>query len=161
MYIHIFVEIILHMRLEDEIKQQSFKNDYQKMVVNLVFTGSWINVNTSEMLKPFKLTTQQYNVLRILRGQYPNPASVNLIIERMLDKMSNASRIVDKLLVKKLADRKVCPDDRRMVDVKITEKGLKILGELDLIEKQWQEKFKTLKLNEVKELNILLDKLRG
>ena len=149
------------MRLEDEIKQQSFKNEYQKMIVNLVFTGSWINVNTSEMLKPFKLTTQQYNVLRILRGQHPNPASVNLIIERMLDKMSNASRIIDKLVLKKLADRKVCPDDRRMVDVNITEKGLKILGELDIIEKLWQEKFKTLKLKEVKDLNILLDKLRG
>ncbi len=77
------------------------------------------------MLKPFKITTQQYNVLRILRGQHPNPASINLIIERMLDKMSNASRIVDKLVAKKLADRKVCPEDRRMVDVLITDKGIK------------------------------------
>lgn len=149
------------MKLEDEIKQQSFRNEYQKLAVNLIFTGSWINFKSYEMLKPFKLTTQQFNILRILRGQYPNPATVNLLIERMMDKMSNASRIVDKLVGKKLVERKLKEDDRRCVDVIITDKGLKLLDKIEAGEKQMERTFETLTVKEAKELNTLLDKLRG
>ncbi len=149
------------MKLEDEIKQTRFRNEYQKLAVNLIYTGSWINFKSYEMLKPFRLTTQQFNILRILRGQYPNPATVNLLIERMMDKMSNASRIVDKLVDKKLVERKLKEDDRRCVDVIITDKGLKLLDKIEASEKQIEKTFETLTLKEAKELNILLDKLRG
>ncbi len=88
------------MKIEDEIKQDKFKSEYQKLAINLIFTGNWINSKNAELLKPYKLTSQQYNLLRILRGQYPKPVTVNLLIERMLDKMSNASRIVDRLVKK-------------------------------------------------------------
>lgn len=149
------------MRLEDEIKQQSFRSDYHKLVVNLLFTGSWLNMKSHEMLKPFKLTTQQYNVLRILKGQFPDPATVNLLIERMLDKMSNASRIVDRLVLKTLVERKVCPKDRRRVDVRITEKGIKLLEKIAANEKDFENQLYNLSVKETKALNTLLDKLRG
>jgi DNA-binding MarR family transcriptional regulator len=149
------------MKLEDEIKQDSFKNEYQKLIVNLIFTGSWINFKSYEMLKPFKITSQQYNILRILRGQYPNPATVNLLIERMMDKMSNASRIVDKLVLKKLVNRKMKADDRRCVDVIITAKGIKLLEKIEENETVLENKIKVLTIQEVKELNGLLDKLRS
>jgi len=149
------------MKLESEIQQSSFKSEHQKLVVNLVYTGSWVNVKNSKMLKSYKLTVQQFNILRILRGQYPKPATVNLLIERMLDKMSNASRIVDKLITKNLVDRKICPADRRRVDVIITEKGLKLLEKMDSIADEWESHFQNLSLKEAKQLNFLLDKLRG
>jgi len=149
------------MKLEEEIKQKSFKNEYHKLVVNLVYTGNWVGAKNSDQLKQHKLTLQQYNLLRILRGQYPNPATVNLLIERMLDKMSNASRIVDRLLAKKLVERKTCSNDRRCVDVIITQKGLQLLEKIDLLEKDLNNEFKNLSIKEAKELNKLLDKLRG
>lgn len=149
------------MKLEEEIMQPKFSNEYQKMVVNLAFTGSWLNIRTNEILKPYKLTIQQYNVLRILRGRHPEPSTVNLIIERMLDKMSNASRIVDRLVVKKLVQRNICPEDRRRVDINITDKGMNLLDRIDAVVDEWQKSFSPLNLKEAKELNRLLDKLRG
>lgn len=149
------------MKLEDEIKQKSFKNEYHKLIVNLFFTGSWLNFRSYEMLKPFKLTTQQYNILRILKGQYPDPATVNLLIDRMLDKMSNASRIVDRLVAKNLAERKACLKDRRCVDVIITDKGLKLLDKISEKEIELEKKLNNLTNKEAKEINRLLDKLRG
>jgi DNA-binding MarR family transcriptional regulator len=149
------------MKLEEEIKQKRFNGEYEKLNVNILFTGNWINLINAKNLKPFGLTLPQYNVLRILRGQYPNPATVNLLIERMLDKSSNASRIVDKLLIKGLATRRVCKKDRRSVDVVITEKGLKLLKKIDSYQMEWQRIFSTLNKNEAKKLNVLLDKLRG
>lgn len=149
------------MKIEEEIKQTEFRNEYQKLAINLLYTGNWINAKNLEFLKPHKLTLQQFNILRILRGQYPNPATVNLLIERMLDKMSNASRIVDKLVAKKLVLRNSCPEDRRRVDIIITDKGLRLLEKIEKDENKWDEKFKNLSLNEAIELNNYLDKLRG
>ena len=149
------------MKIEEEIKQTEFRNEYQKLAINLLYTGNWINAKNLEFLKPHKLTLQQFNILRILRGQYPNPATVNLLIERMLDKMSNASRIVDKLVAKKLVLRNSCPEDRRRVDIIITNKGLRLLEKIEKDENKWDEKFKNLSLNEAIELNNYLDKLRG
>ncbi len=149
------------MKLEDEIKQKNFRNEYQKLAVNILLTGSWMSFRSYEMLKPFKLTTQQYNILRILRGQYPNPVTVNLLIERMMDKMSNASRIVDRLVAKKLVERKLKADDRRCVDVIINEKGLKLLKKIEDSEVKFEGNFRTLSEKEAKKLNDLLDKLRG
>ena len=149
------------MKIEEEIKQTEFRNEYQKLAINLLYTGNWINAKNLEFLKPHKLTLQQFNILRILRGQYPNPATVNLLIERMLDKMSNASRIVDRLVAKKLVLRNSCPEDRRRVDIIITDKGLRLLEKIEKDENKWDEKFKNLSLNEAIELNNYLDKLRG
>jgi len=149
------------MKIEDEIKQDKFKSEYQKLAINLIFTGNWINSSNAELLKPYKLTSQQYNLLRILRGQYPNPVTVNLLIERMLDKMSNASRIVDRLVKKNLVLRKSCPEDRRRVDIVISDKGMKLLDKIDLDEDKWEKRFENLTAKEATELNNFLDRLRG
>ena len=149
------------MKLEKEIMQKKFKNEFHKLGVNIIYTGNWINLINMKYFKEFDLTLQQFNVLRILRGQFPNPATVNLLIERMLDKTSNASRIVDKLVLKKLVDRKICPNDRRAVDVIITKKGLNLLEEIDKHQKSWEENLMTLNTDEAKKVNELLDKLRG
>ncbi|MBA4849842.1 MarR family winged helix-turn-helix transcriptional regulator [Emticicia sp. BO119] len=150
------------MSIEKDIKQQKpFKSPYQKLVVNILFTNNWMNSDHMNILKPFDLTAQQYNVLRILRGQYPNPITVNGIIERMLDKMSNASRLVDKLLTKDLASRCDNKDDRRACDVRITQKGLDVLKEIDVLQENWETSFSNLTPTEAETLSDLLDKLRG
>lgn len=149
------------MRIEDEIKQKQFSNIYHRMSVNILFTASWLQTHHLRMLKPHGITPQQYNVLRILRGQHPNAASVGLIQERMLDRSSNASRLVDKLVAKKLVDRKTCPDDRRQVDIKITTAGLELLERMDVDMKKWEGMMKTLSEDEAGQLGELLDKLRG
>lgn len=149
------------MKLEDEIQQKKFKHEYQKLAVNLLYTSHWLNSHYNTFFKNIDITTQQYNVLRILRGQFPNPSSIKLIKERMLDKMSDASRIVDKLITKELVIRRECPNDRRSVDVLITQKGLDLLESLDNIDEKFKEVCKTLTEQEVKTLNDLLDKLRG
>lgn len=150
------------MKIEDEIQQKSFKSEYEKAVVNIAVTFNWSNIMVSRLMKEFGLTPQQFNVLRILKGQYPNPATVNLIGSRMLDKMSNASRIVDKLFAKDYVDRKSCPNDRRAVDIIITEKGSKLLEEVNIrLYELFDEKSKALTIEETQQLNILLDKIRS
>ncbi|MFC5409211.1 MarR family winged helix-turn-helix transcriptional regulator [Larkinella bovis] len=150
------------MPIENDIKQTaSFRSPYHRMTVNLMYTNGWICDEQMQLLKPYGLTIQQYNVLRILRGQYPNPVKVADITERMLDKMSNASRLVDKLLLKELAQRTECPNDRRAVDVIITEKGLDLLKTMDQHQNQWEKRFHNLSEAEADQLNYLLDKLRG
>ncbi len=144
-----------------EIKQSKFKNEYQKLVINMGFTSSWMQRVSSCKLKSYKLTPQQFNILRILRGQQLNPASINLLTERMIDKSSNASRLVDKLVKKDLVKRHECPSDRRQVDVVISQKGLDLLAKIDKEEEEWMTEFKGLSVSEAKELNRLLDKLRG
>ena len=148
------------MNLEDAIKQKTFKSEFHKLEVNLLYTGAWALAKSNADLKNFGLTVQQYNVLRILRGQHPDPASVNLIIDRMLDKMSNASRLVDKLQKKELVIRSRCKKDRRQVDVTITVQGLQLLEKIDRhLEKVIVSN--NLTEAEARELNRLLDKVRG
>ena len=148
-------------KLEEEIKQKSFSGPYHKLIVNILYTGSWMNLLNANHLKNFGITLPQYNVLRILRGQHHIPASVNLIVERMLDKASNVTRILDKLLVKEHVVKNKRNDDRRGVDVKITKKGLKLLAEIDRHKEELEGSFKTLSKSEAEQLNELLDKLRG
>lgn len=147
--------------IEEEIKQKKFSSEYQKMVVNILYTGSWLSLLSTQMLKKYHISQEQFNVLRILRGQYPNPCSIQTIVERMIDKSSNASRIVEKLRTKELATRKECEHDRRLVDVLITEKGMKLLAELDKTYEQWERTFGSVTEAEATELNRILDKLRG
>jgi DNA-binding MarR family transcriptional regulator len=149
------------MKIGEEIKQGKFKTEHQKLAINLAFTSSWLDRLIAKELKQYKLTPQQYNILRILRGQHGNPATINLLTERMIDKSSNASRLVDKLIEKDLVKRSECPSDRRQVDVIISQKGLDLLTKLDEEEKTWSSTLKTLSASEAKELNSLLDKLRG
>ena len=149
------------MKIEDEIQQTAFKSEYHKAYINLVYTANWLEQAQSNLFKPFGVTLPQYNVLRILRGQHPKPATVSLLIERMLDKTSNASRIVDKLEVKGLVTRKQCPNDRRTVDVLITDKGLALLKEMDELDGGSKIGIRNLTEEETTELNRLLDKIRN
>ncbi len=148
------------MKIEEEIKQSSFKSEYQKAYINMIYTAGWLELAQAALFKPFGVTLPQYNILRILRGQHPKPATISLLIERMLDKTSNASRIVDKLEAKGLVTRKQCPEDRRTVDVLITDKGLALLKEMDEFEGGQKTGIANLTEKEAQELNRLLDKIR-
>lgn len=150
------------MKLEKEIKQNTpFRDEYTKLAVNILYTHGWLINVYSNFLKNHSITTPQYNILRILRGQYPDPASISLLKDRMLDKMSDASRLVDRLIVKGLVERKTCPNDRRKAEVLITKKGLKLLNKLDKFEEEHKITFGKLTVDEAKTLNDLLDKMRG
>lgn len=146
--------------IEEAIKQKSFKDPYNKLVVNLLYTNSYI-VNSQQVLfKPHGMSPEQYNVLRILRGQNGVPTTVSSIQDRMLNKMSNASRLVEKLKLKGLLRRDECPNDRRQVDILITESGLNLLNEVQLEVEIANKQFVNLDLAEVTQLNDLLDKMR-
>lgn len=150
------------MSIEEDIKQgKKFDNVYEKLIVNIMFTNGWIVDEQSKIFKPYGITTPQYNVLRILRGQHPDACTVNTIIDRMLDRMSNASRIVDRLESKGLVERTVCKTDRRAKDVLITEKGLAILNEVDSALLLWMKKLELVASNEAHQMNDALDKLRS
>lgn len=149
------------MGIEEDIKQgKKFDNVYEKLVVNIMFTNGWIVDEQTKIFKPYGITTPQYNVLRILRGQYPDACTVNMIIDRMLDRMSNASRIVDRLENKGLVERTVCKTDRRAKDVLITEKGLAVLNEVDNALQLWMKRLEVLTSSEAHQMNDCLDKLR-
>ncbi len=149
------------MRIEDEIKQKAFKSEYDKLVINLIFTHNWLIHFLKEQLNDYEITITQYNILRILRGQSPAPTSINLLKDRMLDKMSDTSRLVERLRVKGLVDRKICRDDRRKSDVKITKKGLELLKKLDYLDSEAETILSSINEKEAKSVNKLLDKLRG
>ncbi len=149
-----------YMELDKEI-QSKFESDYQKVVVNLVYTYNWITSIVKKRLSKHHVTMQQYNILRILRGQYPKPATINLLKERMLDKMSDASRIVDRLIQKGLVSRNINKKDRRAVDIIITAKGLEVLKKLDPVITPDDILRANIGQDEVAALNALLDKLRG
>jgi len=150
------------MMLEKEIHQvKPFRNNYHKAAVNLVFTGKWMIQFQSDVFKQYNLTIQQYNILRILRGRNPGAATVKLIRERMLDRMSDASRIVELLRKKKLVERDVSGEDRRKMDVVITQKGLAILEEIEKENERMDKRLSELNEKEIVLLNDLLDKVRG
>ncbi len=148
-------------KIEEAIKQSEFKDNYNKVVVNLLYTHSYLVSFQTAVLKPMDLSPEQYNVLRILRGQQGKPATIAAIQERMLNNMSNASRLVDKLKAKELVKREECPLNRRQVDVVITEKGLALLELLEPQIKTINQKAIHLEAQELDLLNRLLDKLRG
>lgn len=148
--------------IEEEIKQKKFLNPYQKLLVNILFTGSWLYSRHAKLLKPYGLTVEQYNVLRILRGQYPNPCSIQVIMERMIDRSSNASRIVEKLRSKNLASRTESIVDRRLVDVLITPVGMDLLKKLDSVIDSYERSFENqLSVADADKINGLLDTLRN
>jgi DNA-binding MarR family transcriptional regulator len=149
------------MGIEEDIKSTNFEDNYHKVVVNLNYTYGWITNYMRPEFEKFKLTQQQFNILRILRGQYPKPATVNLLKERMIDKMSDASRIVDRLVQKGLVSRCTNTSDRRAVDIRISEEGLGILEKMS-VEFKTRNLFKqNLSEEEAGQLSDLLDKMRG
>jgi DNA-binding MarR family transcriptional regulator len=150
------------MDIEKEIGQTiQFKSEIHKVAVNILFTASWLQLKNTETLKPYELTPQQFNILRILRGQHPHPASVNLLMHRMLDKSSNASRLVDRLEEKGFALRTTNKKDKRAVDVSITPKGLDVLKKIDDDIGLLEFHLNSISEAEAKQLNGLLDRLRG
>lgn len=148
------------MDIASEIKQKKFKSSHHKMIVNLVYTTSWLNTLQMREFKKYGLSSQQYNILRILRGQAGNSVNLSLIQERMLDKNSNASRLIEKLRLKKLIERIESDIDRRQVQISITENGLDLLSKMDTQLKPENEKFNILSEEEAELLSSLLDKLR-
>lgn len=149
------------MSLEQEIKQERFQSEHQKASINILYTGSWLyNINAG-YLKKFGITPEQFNVLRILRGSHPKPMMLAEITARMIDKSSNCTRLVEKLRQKGLVNREICADNRRQVDISITERGLQILKKIDADLPAWTSTLEKLTKSEAKELNRMLDKLRG
>jgi len=150
------------MKIEDIIKATIVLEDSKKTILNVLYTQNVITDKFNEVLKPYELSGEQYNVLRILRGQKGNPANMCVIQERMLAKTSNTTRLVDKLLLKELVTRKVCPENRRKIEVLITPKGLDVLTELDPKVLEHEHFFsKNLNPEELEQLNRLLEKYRN
>lgn len=148
------------MSIEKDINQSKFKSDYQKGVINIIYTYSWVREKLQQIFDKENLTPQQFNILRILRGSQA-PLSTLQIRERMLDKMSDTSRIVDRLVIKGLAKKVVNKADKRLVDVTISEKGKKVLLNMDQFESDIEGITRNLSPAEVKTLNKLLDKIRN
>jgi DNA-binding MarR family transcriptional regulator len=149
------------MGLEKDIQQSSFSGQNQKAVINLIYTYHWVTERIKNILLEEDITLQQYNILRILRGSDPRPLSTLMIRERMLDKMSDTSRIVDRLLLKKLVSKRLCNTDKRLVDVSITKEGKAMLQRIDERDNEMNKVMEMLNEDELITLNKLLDKLRG
>ncbi len=150
------------MKIEDVIKSTVPLNDAKKVILNFTYTQIVIGDKFHEILKPYDISREQYNVLRILRGQKGSPANLCIIQERMLSKNSNTTRLIDKLLLKDYVTREVCPDNRRKIEVLITQKGLDILTELDPIVVEHEQLFaNNLTQQELEQLNTLLEKYRN
>lgn len=150
------------MRLEEELKMNRFKSPHQKVALNILFTSNWLNDKMASLIKDFDISEQQFNVLRILRGQ--NGKAINLmdIQERMLHKTSNTTRLVEKLRLKNLVERVLCEENRRKVEISITKEGLKLLTKIDpIITNKNDEIYSVLSHKEALQLSNLLDKLRN
>jgi DNA-binding MarR family transcriptional regulator len=149
------------MGIDQDILQSKFRNEHQKAIVNLLYTYNWVTEKSKELFATEDITPQQFNILRILRGSHPTPLSTLQIRERMLDKMSDTSRIVDRLIAKGLVKKGICKDDRRLVDVMITDKGKKLLERLDARQDEIDNIVGNLSKKEATSLSELLDKIRA
>jgi len=146
--------------LEEEVKVAKFRNGRHRLLVNLMYTTNWVTGVMQDVFKSYGITNQQYNILRILRGSNPIPCTIQTLKDRMLDKQPDVSRLVDRLQSKGLLGRTVNPDDRRKMNVVITEAGLDLLSEMDPAVNKFEELFSSLADNEVDSLNTLLDQVR-
>lgn len=150
------------MKIEEEIKQGSFESEQQRLMINIIYSGSQFTLANNRMLKQYDLTSQQFNVLRILRGQKGKPISLKEIEQRMLDRSSNGSRLIEKLLKKGLIERVICEEDRRRVELTITSKGWTLLNDIDENHKEMREGIKSAISDEEACLaNQILDKFRN
>lgn len=149
------------MAIEEDIQQTKFRNAYQKAAINLIYTSSWLEGRQHVFFKQHGITNQQFNILRILRGQFPNKISGADIKARMLDQNSDVSRLLDRLIIKKLIIKSQCPNDKRAADVAITESGLELLRKIDLEIENLDGLLSNLTQEEATQLSLLLDKSRG
>ena len=157
----IIIFYLCNMKIEEEIKQQKkFADEYERATVNILFTSNYLYNLNAARLKKHDVTPEQFNVLRILRGAYPKPIMLSEITERMLDKASNATRLVEKLRQKGLVKREICANNRRQVDILITEAGLGVLTSIDNDCQEWMQSVRSLSVAEAEELNRILDKVR-
>ena len=147
------------MGIEKDIQQTNFRNEFQKMGINIIYTANWLNEKMGQILATEDITQQQYNILRILRGS-DAPLSTLKIRERMLDKMSDTSRIVDRLIVKGLVEKTACLKDKRLVDITVSKKGLQLLEKLDSLNDHIDAVLKGVSEKEAQAMNQILDKLR-
>lgn len=148
------------MSIEKDINQTTFNNEYQKVMINIIYTANWIQEKSKPFFDKAQITPQQFNILRILRGA-GKPISTLQIRQRMLYKMSDTSRIVDRLVIKELVKKTACPNDKRLVDVSITTKGNALLKKLDVTVTDINNICKAITEQEAVTLNIILDKMRG
>ncbi len=149
------------MGIEQDVKQAKFSSEFQKAMVNILFTSSWLGNRNAAYFKRFDISPEQFNVLRILRGSHPNPMRLADIAERMIERNSNCTRLVEKLRQKQMVNRELCEANRRQVDISITSNGLKILEKIDQDEEYWTAAEKKITKVEARELNRILDKLRS
>ncbi len=154
--------LLIQMKIEELLKTKDTMQPSKKLALNLIVTANHISDKIQEAIKPFGISSQQFNVLRILRGQKGKPANLSTIQERMVTKMSNTTRLVDKLVEKGLSERIICPSNRRKIEIRITEEGLLLLKELDPIIENVENSFAE-KINdkEIESLNTKLNELRG
>ena len=148
------------MSIDEEIKQSQFRNPHQKAAINLMYTANWLESRQKDFFKPFGITNQQFNILRILRGQFPQKISGAEIKSRMIDQNSDVSRLLDRLMVKKMITKCQSSDDKRAADVGITEKGLERLKRIDLEITRLDEILSKLTDEEATQLSNLLDRAR-
>jgi DNA-binding MarR family transcriptional regulator len=148
------------MKIEEEIKQQRFVSPNQKAVINLLYTANWLLAKQKDVFRPHNLTLQQFNILRILRGQHPKSISATEIKSRMLDKNSDVSRLLDRMTAKGLVTKKTCLNDKRAADINLTPEGLALLTELDKIQHQI-DNILVLTEDDALLLSDLLDRSRG
>ena len=154
--------LLIQMKIEDLLKTEGQLTPEKKLVLNLIVTANHISDMVQESIKPFGISTQQFNVLRILRGQKGKPANLSTLQERMVSKMSNTTRLVDKLVDKGFSERIICPSNRRKIEIRITEKGLDLLMEIDPIVENLENSFsKKLNKKEIENLNTKLNELRS
>lgn len=150
------------MRIEQAINQRKFKDDYHKIVVNLLFTGNWLRDALGANLKEHGLLPQHYNALRIIKGRHPEPVSAGDIKDVMLDKASDVTRLLDKLEKLEYVQRRLCPHNRRKMDISITPQGLKLLSDVDvLMDSFYEDLADRVTEEEAASLSDLLDKIRG
>lgn len=148
------------MGIEKDIQQVNFRNEYQKMGLNLIFTANWLNEHISRILAKEDITQQQYNILRILKGA-EGPLSTLQIRSRMLDRMSDTSRIVDRLILKGFVEKSACAKDKRLVDITISKKGRALLDALEVMNKEFDDLLSNVTEKEAQTLNAILDKIRS
>ncbi|MEX1240960.1 MAG: MarR family transcriptional regulator [Cyclobacteriaceae bacterium] len=146
-------------KIEEEIQQEKFRSIHQKAVINLIYTSNWLQSKQHEFFKTLGITGQQFNILRILKGQHPKSISGSEIKSRMLDRNSDVSRLLDRLAAKKLISRRTCPNDKRATDVLITEPGIALLKQISKTQKQ--DLVLCLTEEEAETLSDLLDRARG
>ena len=150
------------MRIEEAIQQSKFHSETQRAGVNLLYTASWFSKELTRALKPAGISWQQFNIMRILRGQGDKPASLKTVSERMIDPMSNTSRLVDKLVTKGFVQRKPAKTDRRKILLSLTEQGMCHLNQAsEIVDELARTLFGHMPETDLQELNCYLDRLRN